>query len=300
MSDGRTTPAAITAQAVASFEDCADPRLRELMQAFVSHLHAFATEVALTEDEWRALIDTLTATGRITDERRQEFILWSDALGLSMLVDALARPPDGATESTVIGPFYRPGAPLRAYGESMAEKPAGTPAWIHGRVLSNAGEPIAGAELDVWQNGSDRLYAVQRPEAPEDHLRGRYRTRDDGSFAFVAVRPVAYPIPDDGPVGRMLAATGRHPWRPAHLHIIVRAEGFRTVATHIFDSASEYLDSDAVFAVKRSLVRQFVERSADDPERPSGFGGPWTSLELDLVLAPGVGAGEVLDPGRTA
>lgn len=300
MSDGRTTPAAITAQAVASFEDCADPRLRELMQAFVSHLHAFATEVALTEDEWRALIDTLTATGRITDERRQEFILWSDALGLSMLVDALARPPDGATESTVIGPFYRPGAPLRAYGESMAEEPAGTPAWIHGRVLSNAGEPIAGAELDVWQNGSDRLYAVQRPEAPEDHLRGRYRTRDDGSFAFVAVRPVAYPIPDDGPVGRMLAATGRHPWRPAHLHIIVRAEGFRTVATHIFDSASEYLDSDAVFAVKRSLVRQFVERSADDPERPSGFGGPWTSLELDLVLAPGVGAGEVLDPGRTA
>lgn len=300
MSDGRTTPAAITAQAVASFEDCADPRLRELMQAFVSHLHAFATEVALTEDEWRALIDTLTATGRITDERRQEFILWSDALGLSMLVDALARPPDGATESTVIGPFYRPGAPLRAYGESMAEEPAGTPAWIHGRVLSNAGEPIAGAELDVWQNGSDRLYAVQRPEAPEDHLRGRYRTRDDGSFAFVAVRPVAYPIPDDGPVGRMLSATGRHPWRPAHLHIIVRAEGFRTVATHIFDSASEYLDSDAVFAVKRSLVRQFVERSADDPERPSGFGGPWTSLELDLVLAPGVGAGEVLDPGRTA
>lgn len=300
MSDGRTTPAAITAQAVASFEDCADPRLRELMQAFVSHLHAFATEVALTEDEWRALIDTLTATGRITDERRQEFILWSDALGLSMLVDALARPPDGATESTVIGPFYRPGAPLRAYGESMAEEPAGTPAWVHGRVLSNAGEPIAGAELDVWQNGSDRLYAVQRPEAPEDHLRGRYRTRDDGSFAFVAVRPVAYPIPDDGPVGRMLAATGRHPWRPAHLHIIVRAEGFRTVATHIFDSASEYLDSDAVFAVKRSLVRQFVERSADDPERPSGFGGPWTSLELDLVLAPGVGAGEVLDPGRTA
>ncbi|HEX6952101.1 MAG TPA: dioxygenase [Gaiellaceae bacterium] len=300
MSDGRTTPAAITAQAVASLEDCADPRLRELMQAFVSHLHAFATEVALTEDEWRALIDTLTATGRITDERRQEFILWSDALGLSMLVDALACPPDGATESTVIGPFYQPGAPLRAYGESMAEEPAGTPAWIHGHVLSNAGEPIAGAELDVWQNGSDRLYAVQRPEAPEDHLRGRYRTRDDGSFAFVAVRPVAYPIPDDGPVGRMLAATGRHPWRPAHLHIIVRADGFRTVATHIFDSASEYLDSDAVFAVKRSLVRQFVERSADDPERPPGFEGPWTSLELDLVLVPGADAGEVLDPGRTA
>ncbi|HVU79363.1 MAG TPA: dioxygenase [Gaiellaceae bacterium] len=281
-----TGPEEITAEVVASFEACADPRLRELMQAFVAHLHAFATEVQLSEDEWRALIDALTATGEITDERRQEFILWSDALGLSTLVDALARPADGATESTVLGPFYVPGAPLRGYGESMAAEPAGTPAWVHGRVLSTAGDPIANAELDVWQNGADRLYAVQRPEAPEDHLRGRYRTREDGSFAFVAVRPVAYPIPDDGPVGRMLAATGRHPWRPAHLHLIVRADGFRSVATHIFDAGSDYLDSDAVFAVKPSLVRSFVERDADDPEQPANVDGPWTSLELDLVLAP--------------
>jgi len=281
----RTTPAAITAQVVASFDACDDPRLRELMQAFVSHLHAFATEVGLDEDEWRAMVGALTATGQITDERRQEFVLWSDALGLSMLVDALAQPVDGATESTVLGPFYVPGAPLRAYGESMAAEPAGTPAWVHGRVLATDGEPIADAELDVWQNGDDRLYAVQRPEAEEDHLRGRYRTRDDGTFAFVAVRPVPYPIPDDGPVGRMLAATGRHPWRPAHIHMIVRADGFRTVATHIFDAASAYLDSDAVFAVKPSLVRPFVERSADDPERPPGVEGPWVSLELELVLA---------------
>jgi hydroxyquinol 1,2-dioxygenase len=296
----QTTPSEITAQVVASFEGCADPRLRRLMQAFVSHLHAFATEVTFTEDEWRALIDALTATGRITDERRQEFILWSDALGLSMLVDALARLPDGATESTVLGPFYVPGAPLRAYGESLAEEPAGTPAWVHGRVLSTAGEPIAGAELDVWQNGADRLYSVQRPEAPEDHLRGRYHTRDDGSFAFVAVQPVAYPIPDDGPVGRMLAATGRHPWRPSHLHMIVRADGFKTVVTHIFDSASEYLDSDAVFAVKPSLVRSFDARTADDPERPPGIDGPWVSLDLELVLAAGADERGALDPGRTA
>jgi catechol 1,2-dioxygenase len=281
-----TTPAEITAQVIASFEGCDDPRLRELMQALVSHLHAFATEVALDESEWRALIDALTATGRITDEHRQEFILWSDALGLSMLVDALARPADGATESTVLGPFYVPGAPLRGYGESMAEEPAGMPAWVHGRVLSTTGEPIADAELDVWQNGADLLYAVQRPEAPEDHLRGRYRTRADGTFAFVAVRPVAYSIPDDGPVGRMLAATGRHPWRPAHIHMIVRADGFRTVATHIFDAASDYLDSDAVFAVKRSLVRSFVEHGADEPERPPAIQGPWASLEFELVLAP--------------
>lgn len=301
MTGERSPAAVITAEAVASFEGCTDPRLRGLMQAFVSHLHAFAMETQLTEAEWRGLIDTLTATGRITDERRQEFILWSDALGLSMLVDAIAHQASGGvTESTVLGPFYTPGAPLRSYGEQMAAEPAGTPAWVHGRVLSTDGSCIAGAELDVWQNGSDRLYAVQRPDAPEDHLRGRYRTREDGTFAFLAVRPVAYPIPDDGPVGRMLAATGRHPWRPAHIHMIVRADGFKTVATHIFDAASDYLDSDAVFAVKRSLVHALVERAHDDPERPRGVDGDWVSLELELVLAPGADDGDVVDPGRTA
>jgi hydroxyquinol 1,2-dioxygenase len=282
----RTTPNDITAAAVASFDDCADDRLRELMQALVRHLHAFATEVGLTQEEWGRMIEVLTATGHITDERRQEFILWSDSLGLSMLVDAMANPlPAGATESTVLGPFYVPGAPEREYGESMIGEPAGTPAWVHGRVLDTEGNPIAGAELDVWQNGDDQLYAVQRPEAPEDHLRGRYRTRDDGSYAFLAVRPVPYPIPYDGPVGEMLTATGRHPWRPAHIHMIVRAPGYQTVTTHIFDRQSEYLDSDAVFAVKPSLMRDFVERAPDDPDRPAGVDGEWVSVENDLVLA---------------
>ena len=297
----RTTPADITARARASFDGCADPRLRELMQALVGHLHAFAVEVGLTEDEWRQLIATATDTGNITDERRQEFILWSDALGLSMLVDALAHElPAGATESTVLGPFYVPGSPRREYGESMViEAGAGTPAWVYGRVLDTDGAPIAGAELDVWQNGADMLYAVQRPEAEEDHLRGRYLTRDDGSYAFVAVRPVPYPIPHDGPVGRMLAATGRHPWRPAHIHIVVRAPGYNTVTTHVFDAASEYLDSDAVFAVKPSLLRTFRERSPDDPERPVSVEGEWVSLENDVVLAAGEAGGAVVDPGRT-
>ena len=299
--EGRTTPADITAAVVASFADCEDPRLREVMQALVRHLHAFATEVGLTEDEWRAAIATLTATGDITDEHRQEFILWSDALGLSMLVDALAnlRPP-GATESTVLGPFYVPGAPLREYGASIAAEPAGTPAWVHGCVRDLDGAPIAGAELDVWQNGDDRLYAVQKPEGPEDHLRGRFRTREDGSYAFLAVRPLPYPIPDDGPVGRMLAATGRHPWRPAHIHMIVRADGYRTVTTHVFDAASDYLDSDAVFAVKPSLLREIVPRSADDPERPAGVEGEWTSVRCDFALVAGDEPGEPADAGRTA
>ena len=299
----KTTPADITAAARASFDTCSDPRLRELMQSLVDHLHAFAVETSLTEDEWRRLIGVLTATGNITDERRQEFILWSDALGLSMLVDALAHElPPGATESTVLGPFYVPGSPAREYGESMVQEAgAGVPAWVYGRVLDVSGEPIAGAELDVWQNGADMLYAVQRPEAEEDHLRGRYLTRDDGTYAFVAVRPVPYPIPHDGPVGRMLEATGRHPWRPAHIHIIVRAPGHQTVTTHVFDATSTYLDSDTVFAVKPSLLRTFVERSPDDPDRPAGVPeGEWVSLENDIVLAPGEDGSAVVDPGRTA
>lgn len=282
-----TTPKDITDAVVARFDDCPDPRLRELMQGLVRHLHAFAAEAGLTEGEWEAAIRALTETGNITDERRQEFILWSDSLGLSMLVDALANPlPDGVTESTVLGPFYVPGAPEREYGEAMAEEPAGVPAWVHGRVLSEDSSPIAGAELDVWQNGDDGLYAVQSPEAEEDHLRGRFASREDGSYAFLAVRPVPYTIPSDGPVGRMLDATARHPWRPAHIHIIVRAPGHRTLTTHIFYADSEYLDSDAVFAVKPSLLRRFEPRAADDPERPDGVEGEWFSVQNDLVLAP--------------
>jgi protocatechuate 3,4-dioxygenase beta subunit len=282
-----TTPDQITATVLASFEGCSDQRLRELMLALVSHLHAFAQEVELTGAEWSRAIEILTRTGEITDERRQEFILWSDSLGLSMLVDALEHElPAGATESTVLGPFYVPGAPLREHGDDIRAEAAGVPALVHGRVLDLDGSPIADAELDVWQNGDDQLYAVQRPEADEDHLRGRFRSRGDGSYAFVAVRPTPYPIPYDGPVGAMLEATARHPWRPAHIHMIVRADGYRTLTTHVFDGASEYLESDAVFAVKPSLVREFVEHGSDDPATPEGIREPWVSVENDLVLAP--------------
>ncbi len=295
-----TTPADITAAVLAAYDDCPDPRLREVMRALVRHLHGLIAEVELTFEEWQAAIATLTATGHITDERRQEWILWSDSMGVSMLVDALGHrqlPP--ATESTVMGPFYVPGSPARAYGDKIDEMPAGDAAWIHGTVRSLDGAPLAGAELDVWQNGDNELYAVQDPEAPEDHLRGRFATREDGSYGFVAVRPTPYPIPYDGPVGRMLAATGRHPWRPAHIHMIVRAPGHQPVTTHLFDRSSAYIDSDAVFAVKPSLLRDFVPRSADDPERPPGIEGDWFSLESDFVLVPGDEA-EPVDPGRTA
>ncbi len=295
----KTTPEQITNQVVASF-DGAPTRLLQVMSALVRHLHEFAIEVGLTQDEWAEGIKILTDTGHITDEKRHEFILWSDALGFSMLVDALEHDlPEGATESTVLGPFFVANSPLREYGDNIAEQAAGDPTWVHGRVLAIDGEPIAGAELDVWQNGDNRLYAVQDPDAPEEHLRGRFRTRDDGSYAFIAVRPVPYTIPDDGPVGRMLARTGRHPWRPAHIHIIVRAPGYRTLTTHIFDLSSDYLDSDAVFSVKRSLLRTFVRHSEADPRTPAGIVGDWYSVENDLVLVPGE-AEEPNDPGRTA
>jgi hydroxyquinol 1,2-dioxygenase len=295
-----TSPDDITRRVVASFDAAPDTRLRQVMQSLVGHLHAFVTDVELTEDEWAAAIEVLTATGHITDSKRQEFILWSDTLGVSMLVDALShRAPVGATESTVLGPFYVSGAPLREHGADLAEREAGTPAWVHGRVLSLDGAPIAGAELDVWQNGDNRLYAVQDADAPDDHLRGRFRTDAEGRYAFRAVRPVPYPIPDDGPVGRMLAATGRHPWRPAHIHVVVRAPAHETLTTHIFDADSEYLDRDTVFAVKPSLLRTFEPRAADDPERPDGLETAWVSLELELVLAPGDDAAKAVDRGRT-
>ena len=291
----------ITAAAASSFAG-ADPRLREVMESLVRHLHSFLVDVSLTEEEWRTAIERLTATGQITDERRQEWILWSDVLGISMLVDAIAHPaPDARTESTVLGPFYVPDSPLREHGERLDEMPAGEPVWVHGRVLSTDGAALPGAELDVWQNGDNELYAVQDPEAPEEHLRGRFRTDEEGRYGFVGVRPTPYPIPYDGPVGEMLERTGRHPWRPAHIHMIVRAPGHASVTTHLFDRQSRYVDSDAVFAVKPSLLRDFVRREADDPHRPTAIErGPWWSLESDFVLAPAAEPGEPIDPGRTA
>jgi maleylacetate reductase len=281
------TAADLTDTVVERLQSTSDPRLREVMAALVRHLHGFVADVNLTRDEWLAGISFLTATGQLCSDQRQEFILLSDTLGVSMLVDLLAGPSgEGAagfaTESTVLGPFYVPNSPEREYGASIAERPSGEPAWITGLVTDTDGNPIAGATLDVWQNADDMLYAVQNPDAPRDNLRGIFRTRADGSFAFLGVRPTDYPIPDDGPVGTLLASTGRHPWRPAHLHVIVSAPGYQSVATHIFDSESKYLDSDAVFAVKSSLVRDFVRHEAGEPgERPPGIpaGAGWYELE---------------------
>jgi catechol 1,2-dioxygenase len=284
-------PEDITAAVGKSFDEAPDDRRRLLLQHLVEHLHAYARDVRLTRAEWEAAIAFLTETGHTCTDRRQEFILLSDTLGLSMLVDALEHPaPPGATESTVLGPFHVEGSPLRAMGSSTVEQEgSGDPAFVTGTVRGTDGRPVAGALLDVWQNAANQLYAVQDADQPPENLRGRFKTGADGAFSFWSVRPVDYRIPEDGPVGRMLAATGRHPWRPAHLHIMVSAPGYYTVATHFFDRTSPHLDRDAVFGVKPSLVVDFVPHGPDEPGAPEGWDGTWYSLERDVVLAPADG-----------
>ena len=255
----------LTGQVVASFADTPDPRLRTLMQSLVRHLHAFVREVEPTEAEWMSAIRFLTETGQMCDDLvRQEFILLSDTLGVSMLVDAINhRLATGATETTVFGPFYIEGMPERGYGENMAFTP-GTPVVVRGRVTDTEGAAVAGAVLDVWQTAENGMYSGQDTAQPHGNLRGRYRTDADGNYAISTILPVSYPIPTDGPVGKMLDATGRHPWRPAHLHFMIDAPGYRKLVTHLFDKDDPYLQSDAVFGVKPSLMVEYCERPAND------------------------------------
>jgi protocatechuate 3,4-dioxygenase beta subunit len=230
---------ALTAEVLRRLAATPDERLRVVMQALVRHLHAFVTEVRPAEAEWAAAIRLLTATGQMSDEHRQEFVLLSDTLGVSSLVDLVNHGSDDEllTEPTILGPFYVPNSPWRDFGASMVEyEDGGVPALLRGQVRSRSGQPIGGATLDVWQNAATGFYAVQQPDVqPATNLRGRYRSDRDGRFEIRTVRPVPYPIPDDGPVGQLLAATGRHPWRAAHIHAIVSAEDYVPVTTHIFD-----------------------------------------------------------------
>ena len=262
-----------------------DPRFKEIMTAVISHLHAAIREVEPTIEEWMAAIQFLTATGQKCDDQRQEFILLSDTLGVSMLVDAINnRKPSGATESTVLGPFYVAGAPHLKMGDTISKDGKGDPTHVSGRVLDQDGAPIKGALLDVWQTSSDGFYNTQDPSQPEMNLRGLFETGADGRFFFRTVKPSSYPIPTDGPVGKMLLAMGRHPMRPAHIHFIVGAPGFEPVTTHIFVDGDEYLDSDAVFGVKDSLIEPFVLH--DEPGRAGelGLANPFYTAAHDFTL----------------
>jgi len=249
------SPSEHLAQVQATFEGTADPRTVELVRAAVKHLHAFIEEVGLTRDEWFAGIQFLTSVGQKCDDTRQEFILLSDTLGASMLVEMINHAAaDGTTEPTVFGPFHVDGAPVKEFGDSIIVDDDGEAMVLSGTVTNLDGEPITGATLDVWEVGSNGLYDVQDDGQEGMDLRGVFTTDDEGRYRLTTVRPVDYTIPDDGPVGQMLRATGRHPWRPAHIHIVADADGFEPVTTHLFDAASPHLGSDAVFGVRQSLV----------------------------------------------
>lgn len=282
----RDPEAVLTETVLDTFARTPDPRLRQLMQSLVRHLHAFVSDVEPTEAEWMAAIRFLTETGQICDGVvRQEFILLSDTLGVSMLVDAINhRKPGHATESTVFGPFYIAGMPDRAAGEDMAQTP-GEPALVHGYVRDTEGRPLAGAVLDVWQTAANGMYSGQDTAQPEGNLRGRYRADDTGYYAIRTILPVSYPIPGDGPVGRMMAATGRHIFRPAHLHFMIEAPGHQTLVTHLFNAGDPSLASDAVFGVKPSLVVQYEPRGADSPLAARyGFRSGFHEGQYDFVL----------------
>jgi hydroxyquinol 1,2-dioxygenase len=265
----------ITQAVIARLADTPDPRLKEIMTSLVQHLHAFARDVKLTEAEWFQGIEFLTRVGHITDDKRQEFILLSDTLGLSMLTVAMNNDkPAGCTESTVFGPFYVEGAPAFDLGGDVAQGAAGVPCEVRGCVRGLDGEAVAHAEIHVWQADAEGKYDVQRPDHGHQ-ARGILQADREGRYHFRSILAEAYPIPDDGPVGDMLEATKRHPWRPAHLHFMIKAPGYETLITHVFRDGDAYLDSDAVFGVRQSLIADWVRQ-------PDGR----YLVEYDFVLNP--------------
>ncbi|GHE08334.1 dioxygenase family protein [Streptomyces alanosinicus] len=275
----------------ASFAGATDERLQEILASLVRHAHAFVKDVGLTVEEWAAGIRFLTETGHACDDTRQEFILLSDVLGVSMLVDSVNRPSDGRfTESTVEGPFHLVDSPARALGDSIDEAGrGGEPCLVTGRVTDGDGRPVAGASVDVWQADAEGFYDVQRPgEVPERNLRGLFTADEDGRFRFRTIVPRYYPIPSDGPVGALLKTTGRHANRAAHIHLEVSAPGIRTLTTHLFVEGSPFLDSDAVFGVKESLIRSFAE--VDDPARATEHGLPNPFRHVDFPITVRRGA----------
>lgn len=250
-------------------------RFRQIMTSLVKHLHSFIREVNLTESEWMAGIQFLTAVGQKCDDRRQEFILLSDTLGATTMKDIVNnRKPEGVTEYTILGPFHRPDAPEYPFSANMAGNISGDAVIMKGRVMSQSGSPIPNAMLDVWQADAEGFYDLQMPDVNAMVLRGIFHTDAEGNYSIRTIKPKYYPIPDDGPVGQMLTAMGRHPYRPAHVHFIVSAEKYRPVTTELFVSGDPYLDSDAVFGVRESLVVPFVQND-------SGF-----SVDYDFVLEP--------------
>jgi protocatechuate 3,4-dioxygenase beta subunit len=272
------------AAVIESFAGTPDARLRSILESLVTHLHGFVRDVRPTIGEWEQAIDFLTATGQMCTDTRQEFILLSDVLGVSMLVETINE-ATGATDSTVLGPFHVVESPPRALGDSIDLVGTGTPCVVTGRVVSVSGSPLPGALLDVWQANDQGFYDVQQPSVqPLANGRGLFTADGDGAFWFRTIVPSYYPIPTDGPVGVLLGATRRHPNRPAHIHFIVEASGYRPLTTHIFVAGSPYIESDAVFAVKKSLITDFGE--VNDPAEAEQYGvsAPFRHADFNIVL----------------
>ncbi len=266
----------ITQAVIARLSSTPDPRMKEIMTSLVQHLHAFAREVKLTEAEWCAGIEFLTRVGHITDDKRQEFILLSDTLGLSMLTVAMNNDkPQGCTEATIFGPFHVEDAPKYELGADVANGAHGVTCHVRGQIRALDGRAIPNARIEVWQADADGLYDVQRTDINKHQARGILQSDANGHYHFQSILAEAYPIPHDGPVGDMLRATNRHPWRPAHLHFMITADGYEPLITHVFRDGDQYLDSDAVFGVRQSLVARWVKQ-------PDGQ----YLVDFDFVLAP--------------
>lgn len=273
----------ITDAVSASFKDAPQPRMREVIARLVFHLHAFARDVHLTHDEWKAGIDFLASAGRISDDRRNEFILTSDVLGLSSLVDILNGSP-GGTESSVLGPFYVADAPVLPPGASIVDDNPGERVLLHGRVTDAAGLPIAGALLDLWQTDAEGIYSQMDPSMPLFNLRCRMLTDADGRYAVVTVKPRFYSVPYDGPVGDLLRAGARHAWRPSHFHVQLTATGYRRLVTEIFADDDPYLNEDAVFGVRDTLVAHFERRDDAAAVAPVDIAAPFHEVTFDFML----------------
>ena len=280
----------ITQAVIARHAAARDARAREVMTSLVQHLHAFAREVKLSEAEWAEGIRFLTDCGRLCSEARQEFGLLSDTLGLSMLVTAMnQRKPKGCTESTVVGPFHVEGVPRVEQGDDVGHGVKGVPCYVRGQVRALDGTPIAGAEVQVWQCAANGLHDVQHRGLPEHRARGVLASGSNGSFEFKSIVPEPYPVPHDGPVGRMLQALGRDPWRPAHLHFMISAPGYERLVTHVFRKGDRYLDSDAVFGVRSSLVADWVHHAPGPTPDGHTSAEPFTTLNFAFVLNAATG-----------
>jgi hydroxyquinol 1,2-dioxygenase len=277
----------ITQAVLARHAGMADERLREIVTSLIQHLHAFAREVKLTEDEWLAGIKFLTDTGHITTDKRQEFILLSDTLGLSMLVTAQQnRKPHGCTESTVFGPFHVENSPEYPLGADVSNGAKGEPCFVRGVVRGIDGNPVPNAKLEIWQADEDGLYDVQYAESDEHRARATLHSGPNGGYSFRTIVAHPYPIPHDGPVGRMLQALGRHPWRPAHLHFRIQADRYETLITHVFRDGDQYLESDAVFGVRSTLIADWVRHDPGTAPDGTAMEISFYTLDFDFVLNP--------------